>query len=70
MCLTRLPEDVNATISQECIAKNASGIAMRMNKPQSKTPRLHISQIYKLNKLLYFGNVICLTKNVSMIYNL
>ena len=31
-CLILLPEVVNATISQECIAKNASGVAMRMNK--------------------------------------
>ena len=37
MCLTGLPELVNATISQECIAKNASGVAMRMNEPCSKT---------------------------------
>ena len=33
MCLTQLPEVVNVTISQECIAKNASGVIMRMNKP-------------------------------------
>ena len=26
MCLTRLPEVVNATISQECIAKNTSAV--------------------------------------------
>ena len=38
--LTRFPEVINATISQECIAKNASGVAMRMNKPYSKTPQL------------------------------
>ena len=33
MRLTRFPEVVNATISQEWIAKNASGVTMRMNKP-------------------------------------
>ena len=31
--ITRLPEVVNSTISQEGIAKNASGAALRMNKP-------------------------------------
>ena len=31
--LTRFPEVFNVSIPQECIAKNASGIAMRMNKP-------------------------------------
>ena len=30
----------NATISRECIAKNASSVVMRMNKPSSKTPQL------------------------------
>ena len=33
MCLTRLPEVVNVTISQECIAKDTNCVAMRMNKP-------------------------------------
>ena len=32
MCITRLPEVVNATISKECIAKNASSVAMRVNQ--------------------------------------
>ena len=41
MCLTRLPEIVNATISQECIAKNAGSVAMRMNTTYSKTPQLN-----------------------------
>ena len=32
MCVMQLPEVDNATISQECIAKNAGSVAMRMNK--------------------------------------
>ena len=31
--VTWLPEDDTCTISQECITKKASGVAMRMNKP-------------------------------------
>ena len=33
-----LPEVVNATISQECIAKNDSDVATRLNKLYIKTP--------------------------------
>ena len=49
-----LPEVVNWTISQECIAKTASGVAMRMNKPYSRA-----NTFINCNRLSYvYANVI------------
>ena len=54
MCLTRFLEIIIATITQECIAKNASGVAMQMNNPYSKTTQLEVPD---RNLLLIFNIV-------------